>query len=346
MTRKIIICLVAVLIFQSCEKDHDKFVDETDGLVLEYSPSPIQLDGIDALFAKDISYGPYSENTFDVFMPESEEPTPLVIYIHGGGFLAGEKEKPYAKMWNGNWDFPSEIKILLRQNIAFASINYRLLAFEGDQDGVLKSLSDSKRCLQYIRSVSEVLHIDKNNIVLAGSSAGGGTAEWLAFSDDLADPSNLDPVLRESTRVKGIAVKATQASYNLERYETDIFTDYDFTWKEYFKVDPDMKLRFMSFYGMDTFKDFYSDRVTAYRGKVDMLGMMSADDPEFWVSNPQTPIVKPTKSNILNHHAFQARTLKEWGDRIGIPNVVSYGDYPDPSGESFVDFMIRKTEEQ
>lgn len=73
--------------------------------------------------------------------------------------------------------------------------------------------------------------------------------------------------------------------------------------------------------------------------------MVSADDLDFWVSNPQTPVVEPTQSNILNHHAFHARTLKQWGDNIGIPNKVYYGDYQDPSGETFVDFMIRKTQE-
>jgi hypothetical protein len=342
MIRRFLLVFIAIIFFQSCDKDTEN-TQENENPKLEFSPSPIALDGIDAKFSKDIPYGPFPENTFDVFLPNTVEPTPMVIYIHGGGFLGGEKENPYSVMWNGSWDFPSEIRTLLRNNIAFASINYRLLAFEGDKEGVLKPLNDSKRCLQYIRSISEVLHIDKNNIVLAGSSAGGGTSEWLAFSDDMADPSNPDPVLRESTRVKGIAVKATQASYDLERYETDIFKEYDFSWTAYFQEDPDMVPRFKSFYGMDHLNEFYSDSIKAYRKKVDMLTMMSADDPEFWASNPQTPVVVPTRANILNHHSFHARTLKRWADSLNIPNVVSYGYYHDPSGETFVDFMIRKT---
>lgn len=349
MKSKLLLVLIAsffcsITLLQSCSKNDELKGREVENPILEFSPSPISLNGIDAKFSKDIPYGPYVENTFDIFMPNSSRPTPLVIYIHGGGFLEGEKENSYSVMWSGSWDFPSEIRKLLTNNIAFVSINYRLLAFEGDKEGVLKSLSDSKRCLQYIRSISNRLNIDKNNIVLCGSSAGGGTSEWLAFSDDMADPSNADSVLRESTRVKGIAVKATQASYDLERYETDIFAEYDFTWNDYFKEDKDMIPRFNSFYGMNSLSEFHSDRVKSYRKQVDMLAMMSNDDPEFWVSNPQTPVVKPTKPTILNHHSFHARTLKEWGDSIGIPNVVSYGYYHDPSGESFVDFLIRKTQ--
>ena len=337
-------CVLLVLfLLQSCSKDSK--INDADSLGLEFSPPPIPLNGIDASFLKDVSYGPDERNTFDILMPASYEPTGLVIYIHGGGFLGGQKEGAYDLLFGGNWDLPSEILTLLSHNIAFAFINYRLLSFEGDHEGVLKSLNDSKRCLQYIRTISTTLNIDPNNIILCGSSAGGGTSQWLAFSDDMADSNSEDPVLRASTRVKGIAVKATQASYDLLRYETDIFLEYDFNWLSYFQIDPSMRTRFMSFYGINELYEFNSDDITIYRQKIDMLAMLSADDPEFWVENLQEPIVMPTQSNILNHHAFHARTLKVFGDNVGVPSVVYYAGYDDPSGEDFVDFMIRKVQE-
>ncbi|MDC8001480.1 alpha/beta hydrolase fold domain-containing protein [Aequorivita todarodis] len=337
-----ILASVSLILF-SCNKDDE--ITNQENSSLTFSQSPIELNGIDAKFSKDNSYGSYPENKFDIFIPASSTPTPLVIYIHGGGFLGGEKEKPYTEMPSGQWVYASEIRTFLSNKIAFASVNYRLLALEGDKEGVLKSLNDSKLALQYIRSISKVLNIDKNNIVLCGSSAGGGTSLWLAFSDDMADPSNSDPVLRESTRVKGLAVKPTQATYNFGRYATDVFKEYDFTWQWYFQQDPSMIPRFNSFYGMSDTTQFNSPSIIDYRAKVDMLAMMSADDPEFWADNPQVPVVEPTQVNILNHHSFHARTLKQWGDSIGIPNVVSYGYHQDPSGESFMDFIIRKTEE-
>ncbi len=340
---KYVYILLIAFFLQSCSKDSE--VNDDNFTVLEFSPSPISLNGIDASFAKDISYGPHERNTFDILMPASDKPTALVIYIHGGGFLGGEKENAYDLLFGGNWDLPSEIRTLLSQKIAFASINYRLLAFEGDQEGVLKSLNDSKRCLQYIRTISNALNIDPNNIVLCGSSAGAGTSLWLAFSDDMADPDNEDPVLRSSTRVKAIAVKATQASYDLLRYETDIFIDYDFSWLSYFNIDPSMRTRFKSFYGINELYEFNSDFITTYRQKIDMLAMLSEDDPEFWIANLQRPIVIPTQSSILNHHPFHARTLKQYGDTVGVPNVVYYANYDDPSGENFIDFIIRKTKE-
>ncbi len=342
---KITTLFIALLLLQSCKDGSELSGQEIPQPTLTLSDSPIDLEGIEASFAPDINYDSGERNVFDIFLPASETPTPLVIYIHGGGFLGGQKENPYEVMWTGSWDFPAEIRTLLANKIAFATINYRLLAFKGDQEGVWKSLNDSKRCLQYIRSISTTLNIDKNNIILAGSSAGAGTAQWLAFSDDMAKPLSNDPVLRESTRVKALAVKATQASYDLLRYETDIFKEYNFTWKQYFKEDPDMKPRFKSFYGINDFDEFYTDSITTYRSKVDMLAKMSSDDPEFWASNPQTPLVKPTQSNVANHHAYHVRTLKSYADKLGIPNVAYYGDYEDASGETFVDFMIRKANE-
>lgn len=345
MKPNILSIIISLFLLQSCSNEENIATQEIENLSLELSPPPIALDGIAVSFAKDISYGPFSRNTFDIFMPSSSTPTALVIYIHGGGFLGGEKENPYEPMWNGSWDFPSEIRTLLSNNIAFATINYRLLAFDGDDEGVLKSLNDSKRCLQFIRYFSSTFNINKANIVLAGSSAGAGTSQWLAFSDDMADLANADPILQQSTRVKAIAVKATQASYDLERYETDVFLEYNFSWIEYFSQDPSMENRFKSFYGINNLNEFYSDAIVAYREKVDMLDMMSVDDPEFWASNPQQPVVVPTSPNILNHHSFHARTLKQKADALGIPNVVYFGNNEDPSGEIFVDFMIRKANE-
>ena len=340
--------LLILLIFfalQSCNKSNDlddKEIEHKEKPILQFTTPPFEIGDIDAKFSKDISYGLHDKNKFDIFMPKSDNPVPLVIYIHGGYFTMGDKSKAYN---NVAWGYPEVIKTLLKNNIAFVTINYRLVNLDGDNEGVIKSLSDSKRCLQYIRAISDVLNIDENKIVLTGQSAGAGTSQWLAFSDDIANPSSSDYVLRESTRVKGIAVRATQATYDLLRFESDVFDDFNFSWIEYFKLDPSIIPRFETFYGMDNLEDFYSDNITQYRKNVDMLGLMSSDDPEFWAANPEIDLGAPRNLDVLVHHAFHVRTMKEWADSIGIPNVVYYGNYKDSSGENVVDFMIRKLNE-
>ena len=37
-------------------------------------------------------YGPHERNVLDLWKAKSDKPTPLVVYIHGGGFRAGSKE--------------------------------------------------------------------------------------------------------------------------------------------------------------------------------------------------------------------------------------------------------------
>jgi acetyl esterase/lipase len=78
--------------------------------------------------------------------------------------------------------------------VAYASIDYRLLQ-ELDTEGVIKPLSDSTRCVQFIRYHAEQLNVDPERIILMGGSAGAGTSLWIGFNDDMADPDSDDPVL-------------------------------------------------------------------------------------------------------------------------------------------------------
>ena len=154
-----------------------------------------------------VRYGTHDRNVFDLWLADSNEPTPLVIFIHGGGFVSGDKSKAYER---------DEIDFFLDKGISYATINCRYMT--GEPLGVRASLYDSQRALQYIRSRAKEWNIDKDRIACYGGSAGAGTSLWLAFHDDMADPANEDPVLRESTRALAAAALSTQATYNLARW--------------------------------------------------------------------------------------------------------------------------------
>lgn len=309
----------------------------------EFSAAPIDLKGIDANFVKDIAYDNKERTKFDVFLPNSEAPTPLVIFIHGGGFKSGDKSKPYTA--TSNVDYPEELRMFLSNNIAFATINYSFLEnFGVEKEGVLKCLKDSKRALQYIRSRAKDFNIDKNKIVLTGGSAGAGTSLWLATSDDMRDINNIDPVLRESTRVKAIALRQTQSSYNLEdKWVNDVFVDYSITWSDLLKVGGQ---DIAQFYGVSSLVEYNTPEIDTYRMKIDMLSLMTSDDPAIWAENIQTPVVAPVLNSVANHHAYHVREIKEKADALGIENVCYYGKdpliYSDPSEETLVSFIIRK----
>ncbi|MCI4671784.1 MAG: alpha/beta hydrolase [Bacteroidia bacterium] len=343
MNIKFGIFFLALLTLISCTDDGliTQPIDKQSPLIeLEFTNSPIDLKGTEALFASDIPYDVYGDSKFDVFLPESSTATGLVIFIHGGGFTGGDKAFIYAE------NYEETIVQLLSQDIAVATINYRLLA-PGDEEGVLKSLNDSKRALQYIRYIHEELNIDKDKIALFGTSAGGSTALWLATNDDLRDTNSADLVLHESTRVKGIALNATQSSLDIEtRWAGDVFGEFGSSLEDIVQEFGEEMI--YSFYGVGSKEEYESPEIETYRKQVDMLSQLSPDDPEIWVKNTGGHNNIPTTTSSFNHHPFHAREIKEFADAAGVPNVTTYGNpvlYSEPGNEDFVEFLIRKINE-
>ena len=346
MLNRILTLSVCAVFLLSCSKDNELVSTDTDNELFETSPSPIELNGINASFVQDIEYDNKERTKLDIWMPCSLTPTGLVIYIHGGGFMYGDKTQLYTP--TGESDFPERVLELLNNNIAVATVNYTFLEKFGESDGVLKPMNDVKRALQYLRHKADDFNIDKNNIILAGNSAGAGTALWIATNDEKSDPANADPVLHESTRVKGTVLIQTQASYNFDRWANDIFIDYGITLAN-LTSDTLFANKIEQLYGIPSVSEYNTPSTLQYREEVDMLELLTSDDPEFWASNTETPTVFPSTKGILNHHAYHVRELKEKADAIGVPNVCYYGKdpivYSDPSNESWSEFCIRKLNE-
>ncbi|MEL6559531.1 MAG: alpha/beta hydrolase [Bacteroidota bacterium] len=343
MNTKLIIGLLAISILLSCNDDESAMLpaDPQEPLIeLQFTDSPIALQSTETRFAADVPYDVFEDTQFDIFLPVSDTPTGLVIFIHGGGFTGGDKAFIYTD------DFNEQVNELINSGLAVATINYRLIQ-SGDNEGVLKSLNDSRRALQYMRYIHNELNIDKDNIVLFGTSAGASTALWLATNDDFKDLNNTDLVLRESSRVKGIALRATQSSLDIEnRWLGDVFVEFGTSsaeLREEFGVET-----LFNFYGVSSQEEYESSQTDAYRKQVDMLSLLSADDPEIWVSNTGGHNNEPTTTSSFNHHPFHAREIKRFADAAGVPNVTTYGNpvlFSNADNEDFVDFLIRKINE-
>ncbi len=343
--QKLMIVILISLIF-SCEKNDDNPIDP--GSNITFSNSPFDLQGINAKFAKDIAYDNKERTQFDIWLPNANTPTGLVIYVHGGGFTSGDKDFVYSIQSGGAWDFPTDIRYLLQNNIAFATIRYTLLNPTGETEGIRKPMVDVRRALQYIRHRASDLNIDKNKIILAGNSAGAGTSLWIALNNDFADTQNNDPVLRESSRVKGVVARETQSSYNIEdRWVNDVFVDYSLTWSEILANETG---NISKIYGVSSVAQYESPAIDAYRAEVDMLALMSSDDPGIWINNTLRDVVHPYSApEISSHHAFHARALKARADAVGVENITYYGKnpiiYSHPSNESWTQFCKRKINE-
>lgn len=151
-----------------------------------------------------IRYGENHRNFLDFWKAPSNNPTPLVIVIHGGGWVGGSKERI---------DRFVNTQELLNSGISVAAINYRLIKHSKDLDPHVKGpMTDAARAVQFIRSKVTEWNIDKTKIAATGGSAGGCTSLWLAYHDDLADPKDEDPISRESTRLACVAVTRPQTT--------------------------------------------------------------------------------------------------------------------------------------
>ena len=156
---------------------------------------------IEPTFA-DVHYGPHERQVIDFYQAKSNRPTPVIIFIHGGGFVAGDKRGAS----------PGMIRGALDAGISFASINYRFV--DGDKTIFPVPQQDGARAVQFVRSQAEEWNVDPTRVACCGGSAGAGISMWIGFHDDLAQPDSSDPVARQSTRIQAIGTMGGQGTYD------------------------------------------------------------------------------------------------------------------------------------
>ena len=152
----------------------------------------------------DVAYGKHPKQVLHFWKAESATPTPLLFFIHGGGWGSGNRSS-----------VSGMLPEMLKNGISVVSVEYRFIA-EATKDGLVPPvkgpLTDAARALQFVRSKAASWNIDKARIGASGGSAGACSSLWLAFHDDLADPKSGDPVARESTRLWCAAVSGPQTT--------------------------------------------------------------------------------------------------------------------------------------
>ena len=176
----------------------------------------------DHTFIEGAAYGPFSRNVLDVYLPtDVSGPTPVVVYVHGGGFSSGDKTKIH--------DDKADIPAFLADGIAVVSISYRYGAAhtaaaqtatvpngvcDGRGGGCRKDyvFRDGARAVQYIRYRAQEWNIDASKVGAFGGSAGGQIVMWVATAPNLAVQGHPDPVLREDSRVQVVGHMTSQVS--------------------------------------------------------------------------------------------------------------------------------------
>jgi acetyl esterase/lipase len=149
-------------------------------------PTPRLLIKVEAVppTLADVPYGDQIRQTLDLWQAPSSKPTPLIFYVHGGGWSAQDKT---------DIDEHLNVRAFLDAGISMATVNYRLLQ-DANAAHVVPPiqwpLNDAKRALQFLRSKAGEWNLDKTRIGASGVSAGGGTSLWLALHPEMAEPGS------------------------------------------------------------------------------------------------------------------------------------------------------------
>ena len=138
---------------------------------------------------KDVAYDDqHASQKLDVYKVEGDQPTPAMIYIHGGGWRAGSKNRIPGWLADG-WR---------NKKIAVVSVEYRFT----DVAPHPAQVNDCVRAVQFVRHHAKKWNIDPERLGVTGGSAGGHLSLWVALHDDVANAESDDPVERHSSRVR------------------------------------------------------------------------------------------------------------------------------------------------
>ena len=106
----------------------------------------------------------YRPQIVDIYVPSTPGPHPLILYIHGGGWIGGHTRHSGALA-----DFPKVLAALAAEGFTVASLEYRL----SGEARFPAQLQDANAALRFLRSHAAEYHIDPTRVGLWGGSAGG-----------------------------------------------------------------------------------------------------------------------------------------------------------------------------
>ncbi|MGX2949908.1 alpha/beta hydrolase fold domain-containing protein [Ursidibacter sp. B-7004-1] len=132
---------------------------------------PINTHGVTQIW-RDVPYAHQSDaQKLDIYLPNNgKAPYPVVIAIHGGGFVIGDK---YTGEVNPQMSS-------LTRGYAVVSINYRL----AQEAPFPAAVNDVKAAVRFIKANAEKYQLDPTKIIAWGDSAGANLASMLGTTAD------------------------------------------------------------------------------------------------------------------------------------------------------------------
>jgi acetyl esterase/lipase len=273
-----------------------------------------------------VAYGTHERQVLDFYRAEAKTPTPLVFFIHGGGWVRGDK---------GN---VADLEKYLAAGLSVVSIHYRFTQqaqLAGIQPPVAWPMADAARALQFVRSKAVEWNIDPRRIGASGGSAGACSSLYLAFHDDLADPQSPDPVARQSTRLRCAAVTGAQTSLDPQQLRewtpNSVYGGHAFGFMDPNELNSRDK----------RFAEYLEKResILPWIRQYSPWELVSADDPPVYLTYAAPPALgQPQKDPT--HTSNYGVKLQERCRALGTACELVYPGAPDVRHKTMADFLI------
>ena len=277
----------------------------------------------------DVAYGTHERQVLDLWLAASPSPPPLVLPLHGGGWVRGDKAKV------------AGLARYLAAGISVASANYRFTTQAmraGVEPPVAWPLADAARVVQFLRHHAVPWNLDPRRIAATGGSAGACSSLYLAFHDDLADPASRDPVARESTRLWCVAVSGAQTTLDPAEMQAwtpnSVYGGHAFG----FMSDPDdLATRDRSFPAFLAARE----RILPWIRRYSPYAHAGAGDPPTYLLYPAPPALGQPQKDPTHTANFGAK-LQERLRAAGVPCELVYPGAPDVTHPGIEEFLIAR----
>ncbi len=180
--------------FERVDTDKDGSVSREEERAFFARRGPGVQSGLDGTFRveKDVDYvgAGNPRQSLDLFLPKekSEQPRPMIVFIHGGGWQNGSKEGGQRQL----------AELLATGKYAGASINYRLT----NEARWPAQIHDCKAAIRWLKGHAEEYGIDPGKIAVWGTSAGGHLVAMLGVSGDVPElEGTLGKFTKENSKV-------------------------------------------------------------------------------------------------------------------------------------------------
>ncbi|NIB99278.1 alpha/beta hydrolase [Halobacterium sp. R2-5] len=130
------------------------------------------------------------ELKLDLYLPDSEEPTPLVVFVHGGGWLVNTRK-----------DTPDLEEYFVSRGYAMATVDHRLSEIPEDVDPIISPSPDNpvprgtfpdhivdvKAAIRWLRGHADEYNLDPERVATWGSSSGSHLAVLAGTAGDVEE---------------------------------------------------------------------------------------------------------------------------------------------------------------